>query len=368
MMDGQNRDSSPGPEDQQPKDPPKAKPFPEAVWTYRGYQLRASEFTTAMVHFFRAEINRANVWRQRLDTTTNWAVVTTGAAISFAFTQVESPHVVILINIALVTLFLSIEARRYRYYELWSYRVRLMETDFFATMLVPPFHPSPEWAEALSENLLHPDFPISIWEAVGRRLRRNYFWIYAIIGAAWLAKLWLFHPGTAVSWAHFVGRAAIGGISGSWVLLGVFLFYAILVFISVVTLGLHQAAGEVLPRYAGASDAGLEWLKNNAGGRKMGAWFRPTRRRKQLLTFIITSQTEAVATRILKDMHRGVTALSGTGMYTGQAHSVLMIALTVTEIPQLKTLVSAEDPKAFVVVSPAQEVFGGGFMPLQEKP
>ena len=58
---------------------------PEPVWTYRGYQLKASEFTTAMVHFFRAEVTRANVWRQRLDTTTNWAVVTTGAVISFAF-------------------------------------------------------------------------------------------------------------------------------------------------------------------------------------------------------------------------------------------------------------------------------------------
>ena len=31
----------------------------EPVWTYRGYQLRASEFTTAMVHFFRAEVPAA---------------------------------------------------------------------------------------------------------------------------------------------------------------------------------------------------------------------------------------------------------------------------------------------------------------------
>jgi len=40
-----------------------------------------------MVHFFRAEVQRANVWRQRLDTTTNWAVVTTGAAIALAFNK-----------------------------------------------------------------------------------------------------------------------------------------------------------------------------------------------------------------------------------------------------------------------------------------
>ena len=110
----------------------------DSVCTYRGYRITSSEFVTAMVHFFRAEVSRANVWRQRLDTTTNWAVVATAATLSIAFNQAESNHAVIIMNTMLVTLFLYIEARRYRYYELWSYRVRLMETDFYAAMLVPP--------------------------------------------------------------------------------------------------------------------------------------------------------------------------------------------------------------------------------------
>jgi uncharacterized membrane-anchored protein YitT (DUF2179 family) len=54
-------------------------------------------------------------------------------------------------------------------------------------------------------------------------------------------------------------------------------------------------------------------------------------------------------------------------MYTGEEHSVLMCALTVTEVPQLKSLVRDEDPNAFVIVSPAQEVFGKGFMPLKDE-
>ena len=64
----------------------------EPVWTYRGYRLKTSEFVTAMVHLFRAEIQRANVWRQRLDTTTNWAVVATGATLSIAFSQPDIHH------------------------------------------------------------------------------------------------------------------------------------------------------------------------------------------------------------------------------------------------------------------------------------
>src|SRR3989337_395437 len=100
-------------------------PPQEPVWTYRGYQLKASEFTTAMAHYYRAEMQRANVWRQRLDNTTNWAVITAGAAISFALGSPNNHHGVILLNTLLITLFLYLEARRYRYYELFSSRGRL---------------------------------------------------------------------------------------------------------------------------------------------------------------------------------------------------------------------------------------------------
>jgi uncharacterized membrane-anchored protein YitT (DUF2179 family) len=43
-----------------------------------------------------------------------------------------------------------------------------------------------------------------------------------------------------------------------------------------------------------------------------------------------------------------------------------MVAVTVTEMAQLKSLVSDEDPSAFVVVTPAREILGRGFQPLQE--
>lgn len=335
---------------------PEEEATQDFVWTFRGYRLRASEFTTAMVHFFRAEVQRANVWRQRLDTTTNWAVVTTGAAISIAFAETGN-HLVILINLVLVTIFLIIEARRYRYYELWAYRVRLMETDFFAAMLVPPFHPSPDWAETLSENLLHPHFPISNLEAIGRRLRRNFLYIYGIVFVAWLSRLWLI-PTPTSSWQYFTQRASLGPISGELVLLGVSIYMALLLFISLFTVTLHEAAGEVLPRFFAEAEAHPS---------RRRAWFRPSRRRPQLLTLIITDQQQAVAERILKDMRRGVTSLPGVGMYTGAPHPILMCALTITEVPKLKELVASTDPKAFVVVMPAQEVLGRGFMPLEDK-
>lgn len=219
------------------------------VWTYGGYQLEAGGFVTAMVHFYRAEITRANTWRNRLDVTTNWAVVSTAAAISFAFSQTETHHSVILLISVLVTLFLFIEARRYRYYELWSYRVRLIETDFYAAMLVPPFQPRAEWSRRLADSLLQPTFPISFMEALGRRLRRNYVWIYLILGAAWLAKLFLYATSIS-SLADFARRARVGIISGELVLLGQILFYLAMIAIGLLTIKREQASGELLYRPA----------------------------------------------------------------------------------------------------------------------
>jgi uncharacterized membrane-anchored protein YitT (DUF2179 family) len=85
------------------------------------------------------------------------------------------------------------------------------------------------------------------------------------------------------------------------------------------------------------------------------------------MALIVTDRAQDVAASILNEMKRGVTSLEGTGMYTGKKHSVLMCALTVTEVPQLKSLVRISDPEAFVIVSPAQEVLGRGFNPLQSK-
>lgn len=332
------------------------------VWSYRGYHLRPSEFVTAMVHYFRAEVHRANIWRQRLDTTTNWAVISTGASITVAFNP-GGHHSVILLNALLITIYLWIEARRYRYYELWSSRIRLMETDFFASMLVPPFGPSPDWAESLAENLLQPHFPISTWEAVGRRYRRNYLWIFILLILAWLIRLALL-PLPAVSLAEVVGRASIGIISGEWVILLYLAYNLMWILLGLATVALQGASGEVLPRYPIGGEQVWKSVANLEADTTPRAWFRHGRSRRQLLAIIITDQEKPVSESVLKELKRGVTSISGTGMFTGKSHSVLLCALTVTEVGHLKALVSAQDPNAFVIVSPVQEILGRGFRPL----
>ncbi len=211
-------------------------------------KLSPAEFNTAMIHFYRGEIQRSNTWRNRLDTTTNWAVITAGATLSFAFSSDANPHFVIIINSVLVAYFLFMEARRYRYYEIWSNRVRVLETGYFAQLLTPQSATDKEWAEHLAADLLTPNFTISEWEAVGRRLRRNYLWIFILLALSWNLKVYL-HPRPAPNFHEFIERATVGFVPG-WMIftIGVIFNAGLLVF-AIATLRLREATGEVLPRH-----------------------------------------------------------------------------------------------------------------------
>ena len=91
------------------------------------------EFTAAeigaLAHLYRGEVYRSTVWRTRLDSSTNWAVVTTGIALSATYSSAQaSPLPMVLVGL-LVSVFLLFEARRYRYFNVWRARARLLETD-----------------------------------------------------------------------------------------------------------------------------------------------------------------------------------------------------------------------------------------------
>jgi uncharacterized membrane protein len=211
--------------------------------------MAAGEFNAAMIHFYRGEVQRSNTWRNRLDTTTNWAVLTAGATLSFVFSSPSNPHFVIPINSILVAIFLLMEARRYRYYEIWSSRVRVMETGYFAQLLAPDSVPLDEsWAQHLASDLITPHFTISELEAVGRRLRRNYLWIFALLALSWNLKVYL-HPLPARDFNSFIDRATVGIVPG-WIVfvIGV-IFNAGIAIFAIGTVRLREATGEVLPQH-----------------------------------------------------------------------------------------------------------------------
>ena len=212
-------------------------------------KISPAEFNVAMSHFYRGEVQRSNTWRSRLDNTTYWAVLTVAGALSFAFSSPNNPHFLIPIISILVAIFLLMEARRYRYYEIWASRVRVIETGYFAQMLAPDSLPrDQEWASHLASDLLTPHFTITVWEAIGRRLRRNYIWLFALLALSWNLKVYL-HPSPAANFDEFIARATVGLVPGSIVfILGIAFNFTLFIF-AITTIRLREATGEVLPRH-----------------------------------------------------------------------------------------------------------------------
>ena len=180
-------------------------------------EFSAAEIT-ALAHLYRGEVYRSSVWRTRLDTTTNWSVVTLGVALSITFASPDaSPLPLILVGI-LIMLFLSLEARRYRYFNVWRARARWIEKHFFVPMLRDgDLRTEENWHEMLATDYDRPEYHVSYLTAVARRVRNNYLWILLIQTIAYGGKL-IVHPSPVTSVEAFVDRADVGPIPGLVVL------------------------------------------------------------------------------------------------------------------------------------------------------
>ena len=115
-----------------------------------------------MSHFYRGELGRIMVWRQRLDITTNWAITSSTAIITIAFSNREVPHIIFFFNLAIVWVMLWIEARRYRFYDAFRARVRMLEAHFLVPMVMENRDMlQGEWKKLVCEDLILPSFKIS---------------------------------------------------------------------------------------------------------------------------------------------------------------------------------------------------------------
>src|SRR5712675_186793 len=156
---------------------------------------------TALSHLYRGELYRSTVWRTRLDTTTNWAVLTTGIALSLTFSsESASPLPLVLVGL-LVATFLYIEARRYRFFDFWRMRAHVFEVYFLGPILRGHgVQVENGWNEILYQDYRAPNLHITYAEAVGRRLRHNYSWIFAIqvTRNRWCIQIFSFWSGTSI--------------------------------------------------------------------------------------------------------------------------------------------------------------------------
>ena len=88
---------------------------------------------------------------------------------------------------------------------------------------------------------------------------------------------------------------------------------------------------------------------------------------KSKLCIIITDKGEELSETLVHNSPRGVTMLEGQGMYTHNSHNVLLTCVKNRQLTQLKQMVKAVDPRAFIIINESVEVRGQGFQALDEQ-
>ena len=121
-----------------------------------------------------------------------------------------------------------------------------MERNYYAQIFAPEEGTTDEWIHKLGNDLRRPLFLISHSQAISRRLRRNYCWMFLILLFAWLVKTTFLRMEESAVETHLVSsagewmrNAAIGPVPGWIVILAVMIFYGWILFAS-----LRQPKGE----------------------------------------------------------------------------------------------------------------------------
>lgn len=218
--------------------------MPEPSNTIDDEVLKLSD--TAMAHLYRGELGRSDRWRTRLDTTTNWALTVSAATVSVAFGSSGMSHVTVLVGMWMVITFLLIEARRYRYYDLWNRRVRLMEDGYWAPLLRrEPI--DPDALRELALELARPQLQLSFFSALATRMNRAYGSLLMFLTIAWFGKVYS-HPHPAKTLHEFFFRAHMGAVPG-WVVAGIVaLLMLVLASAFVISFVARAPLGELQPR------------------------------------------------------------------------------------------------------------------------
>ena len=79
------------------------------------------------------------------------------------------------------------------------------------------------------------------------------------------------------------------------------------------------------------------------------------------VALIISSEYEAIAREIGLRLDRGATFLHGEGSFSHTPTKVVLAAVKKQQVAELKELVTAIDPNAFIIVQEAHQVLGDGF-------
>lgn len=83
--------------------------------------------------------------------------------------------------------------------------------------------------------------------------------------------------------------------------------------------------------------------------------------------FIISEKHNAIRSKILNDLERGGTYLTGKGLYTNDEKQMIFTVVSRRELAILEDYISDIDPDAFITIMDTKEILGEGFQSLKSK-
>lgn len=82
--------------------------------------------------------------------------------------------------------------------------------------------------------------------------------------------------------------------------------------------------------------------------------------------YIISDASSDIKTAINERLHRGATLLNGAGAYSGNEKSVILCVIKQQQIVDLRAIIREYDEHAFVIISDSREIFGKGFLSIND--
>ena len=79
------------------------------------------------------------------------------------------------------------------------------------------------------------------------------------------------------------------------------------------------------------------------------------------MVLIISPKWEKISEKLSKTIRRGVTSFYGQGLYRKEEKNILLCVMSRAEVREARKIINEIDPKAFLIITNAREVYGEGF-------
>ncbi len=145
---------------------------------------------TPMIHYYRAEIGRLCIYKQRLDSTVNWTITCSLFILNMIFQKLIHYKLGAVLSFLILLLFHLIDVRRYINYDDVKLRCDYLEKGMYAYIIEPNDNPTNKhknanWKEELLNSWINPSRMI-FFKAFCMRFRNAFGYLYAFHACIYL--------------------------------------------------------------------------------------------------------------------------------------------------------------------------------------